>query len=68
MRLILATSNQDKIKEIQAIYQNLKDNLEILAWDALISPFEIEENGQTFQENALIKSKSVFNALKDKRL
>lgn len=68
MRLILATSNQDKIKEIQAIYQNLKGTLEILAWDTLITPFDIEENGQTFQENALIKSKSVFNTLKEKNL
>ncbi len=67
MRLILATSNLDKIKEIKKIYSHLK-NCEILAWDKLITPFEIEENGTTFQENALIKSKSVFRTLKSQNL
>lgn len=67
MRLILATSNQDKIKEIKEIYSDLQ-NYEILPWDRLIKPFEIEENGATFQENALIKSKSVFKALKVQNL
>ncbi|MCI5968283.1 RdgB/HAM1 family non-canonical purine NTP pyrophosphatase [Helicobacter sp.] len=66
MRLILATSNADKIKEIREIYSPLCKalHLEILAWDRLIMPFEIVENGESFKENALIKSKAVFNALK----
>lgn len=66
MRLILATSNADKIKEIKEIYSTLcgELNLEILTWDTLITPFEILENGQSFKENALIKSKAVWNALK----
>ncbi|TLD81274.1 RdgB/HAM1 family non-canonical purine NTP pyrophosphatase [Helicobacter sp. MIT 11-5569] len=68
MRLILATSNQDKIREIKEIYAALAKRLklEILAWDKLITPFEIEENGKNFKENALIKSKAVFEALKNK--
>lgn len=68
MRLILATSNKDKIKEIQQIYASFAKDFgaEILSWDALITPFEIIENGASFQENALIKSKAVFNALKEK--
>ena len=69
MRLILATSNQDKIIEIQEIYKPFEQNaLEILAWSDLCDPFEIDENGKTFQENALIKSKVVFNALHAKNL
>lgn len=66
MRLILATSNADKIREIKEIYADLtRDfNLKILAWSELRGPFEIEENGTSFQENALLKSKVVFEALK----
>ncbi|EOI5957941.1 non-canonical purine NTP pyrophosphatase, partial [Campylobacter jejuni] len=30
-------------------------------------PFEIEENGKTFKENALIKARAVFNALDEKQ-
>ena len=69
MRLILATSNQDKIIEIQEIYKPFEQNaLEILAWSDLCDPFEIDENGKTFQENALIKSKAVFNTHQAKNL
>ncbi|WDL73260.1 non-canonical purine NTP pyrophosphatase [Helicobacter winghamensis] len=65
MRLILATSNADKIREIKEIYSPLckELDLEILAWDRLITPFDIIENGESFKENALIKSRAVFNAL-----
>lgn len=66
MRLILATSNADKIREIKEIYADLMQDfaLKILAWSELLEPFEIEENGTSFQENALLKSRAVFNALK----
>lgn len=66
MRFILATSNQDKVKEIRQIYAPFSKDfgVEILSWDALITPFEIIEDGTSFQENALLKSKAVFNALK----
>lgn len=67
MRFILATSNQDKIKEIRQIYASFSQDfgVEILSWDALITPFEITEDGTSFQENALIKSQAVFEALKN---
>lgn len=68
MRLILATSNADKIREIKEIYADLMQNfgLRILAWSEMTEPFEIEENGSSFQENALIKSRAVFRALDSK--
>ncbi|WP_104722404.1 RdgB/HAM1 family non-canonical purine NTP pyrophosphatase [Helicobacter mesocricetorum] len=69
MRLIIATSNPNKLQEIQKIYAPLyKDTLKILSFASLIQSFEIEENGTTFQENALLKSKAVFEALKAKNL
>lgn len=67
MRLILATSNLGKVREIQAIYAPLCEALplEILTWDMLMTPFEILENGKSFQENAYIKSRAVFSALRE---
>ncbi|HED8364847.1 TPA: RdgB/HAM1 family non-canonical purine NTP pyrophosphatase [Campylobacter jejuni] len=59
MKIILATSNKHKVLELKEI---LKD-FEIYAFDEVLTPFEIEENGKTFKENALIKAKAVFNAL-----
>lgn len=62
MKLVLATSNQGKVKEIKYIY----DDMDVVAYSDLIEPFEIEETGSTFKENALIKARAVFEALDDK--
>ncbi|CAM2907573.1 RdgB/HAM1 family non-canonical purine NTP pyrophosphatase [Helicobacter burdigaliensis] len=67
MRLILASSNTHKLREIKEIYHNFKE-VEILPYDCLITPFVIEENGKSFKQNALIKSKAVFLALKEANL
>ncbi|MDY3112939.1 MAG: RdgB/HAM1 family non-canonical purine NTP pyrophosphatase [Helicobacter sp.] len=70
MRIILATSNKDKVREIKEIFtQTLSDlNPSVIPWDELVVPFEIEENGSSFKENALIKSKAVFRILSKKGL
>ncbi|EOI8663057.1 non-canonical purine NTP pyrophosphatase, partial [Campylobacter jejuni] len=47
MKIILATSNKHKVLELKEI---LKD-FEIYAFDEVLMPFEIEENGKTFKEN-----------------
>jgi len=62
MRLIVATSNNGKIKEISEICQDA----EVVAFTDIIKPFEIEENGCSFKENALIKARAVYDALGDK--
>lgn len=56
-RMIFATGNQDKMREIREILGDLP--LEILSMkDAEISA-DIEENGSSFEENALIKAREV---------
>lgn len=62
MQLVLATSNQGKVREIKAIYEGM----DVVAYSDLIEAFEIEETGSTFQENALIKARAVFAALANK--
>ncbi len=61
MDIILATSNQEKITEIKDFLKPLKVN----AWGEFIKEFEIEENGITFKQNALIKSRAVYKAINE---
>ncbi len=58
-RIVLASGNKHKIKEIQ---QMLPD-YEIVGYKDLGFDFEIEEDGKTFYENALIKAKTVSEKL-----
>ena len=59
-KLVIATSNEHKIKEIKNIF---KDSIkEILAMPSDIG--EIIENGNTFIENSLIKARAVYNHTK----
>ncbi|MDA3909170.1 MAG: RdgB/HAM1 family non-canonical purine NTP pyrophosphatase [Sulfurimonas sp.] len=62
MKLVLATSNKGKVREIQA----LCEDYEVIPYSELIQEFEIVEDGDTFKENALIKARAVFKALDDK--
>ena len=58
MKVIAATQNMHKIKEIKAITEPL--GFEIISRaDAGISDFEIEEDGDTFEENSLKKALSI---------
>jgi XTP/dITP diphosphohydrolase len=57
-RIIFATSNENKMKEIRAILEGL--DIELLSLrEAGLNP-DIEENGETFEENAIIKAKIVM--------
>ena len=64
MKILLATSNADKVGEIKEFFKNH----EIYALAEVLRPFEIEENGTSFKQNALIKARAVFEALKSKNL
>lgn len=58
MKIILASSNEHKKKEIEQLFTG-HDIL--LPKDVGVS-FECEENGVTFLENAMIKAKALFDA------
>lgn len=64
MRLVLATGNKGKVKEIK----ELCSEYEVIPYTELIDEFEIIEDGKTFKENAIIKAKAVFNALNDENI
>jgi XTP/dITP diphosphohydrolase len=62
LKLVLATSNKGKVREIKAL---CKEH-EVIPYSELIEEFEIIEDGNSFKENALIKARAVFKALNDK--
>jgi XTP/dITP diphosphohydrolase len=64
LKLVLATSNKGKVREIQA----LCEDYEVIPYSELIEEFEIVEDGDTFKENALIKARAVFKVLNDKNV
>lgn len=63
MKIIFATGNQGKMKEIRQIMANLQ--IEVLSMKEAGIEMEIEENGQTFEENAMIKATAIANVAKE---
>lgn len=56
-RIIFATGNQDKMKEIRMILTDL--DIEIVSMKEAGVHLDIVEDGTTFEENAVIKAKAV---------
>lgn len=63
-KIVLASNNEHKIKEIKEILKGYN----IITLNDIGYYDEIEENGSTFLENALIKAKTVSEYLKTKSL
>lgn len=59
-KIIFATGNQEKMKEIREILAN--ENVEILSMKEAGIRMDIVEDGKTFTENAVIKAKAVATA------
>ena len=58
MKIVIATHNEDKLKEIQREINGFK--WEVVSLDAFPKISEIVEDGKTLVENALIKAREVF--------
>lgn len=57
-RIIFATSNEGKMKEVREILADL--NVEILSLKEAGIKADIVEDGKTFEENAIIKAKTIM--------
>lgn len=57
MKIVLASRNRKKIAELHAILHRYFSDIEILSLDDVGIFGEIEENGESFAENALIKAR-----------
>lgn len=56
-KIIFATTNQGKVKEVKMILEDL--GVEVLSLKDLDINVDIVEDGTTFEENALIKAKTI---------
>ena len=62
-RIVFATGNAGKIKEIRMIMEDT--GLEVVSMKDAGIKADIEENGKTYEENALIKARAVAAFTKD---
>ena len=60
MEIVVASGNKGKLKEIEAFL-----GCKVKAFKELVGNLEIEENGTTFAQNALIKAKAIKELLDD---
>ena len=57
MEIVIASRNKNKIKELQALLSRFVDGVTLLSLDDIGYEGDIEEDGATFRENALIKAR-----------
>ena len=63
MKIVFATGNENKVVEIRAIFQDLNAEITTMAQEGI--NIDIEENGTSFRENAMIKADSIAPLVKD---
>lgn len=59
-KIIFATGNQGKVNEIREILKDV--NAEVVTMKEAGIDVEIDENGTTFEENAILKAKAIMEA------
>lgn len=62
-RIIFATANEGKMREVRLILADL--GMEVISMKEAGASCDIEENGSTFAENAAIKAKAVWQHTKE---
>ena len=62
MKIVLASRNKKKKAELQTLLSQYIENIEILSLDDVGIFGEIEEDGETFEENALIKARAAVES------
>ena len=62
MKIVLASNNKNKIREMKEILSPL--GYEVISQADAGANIEVEENGTTFEENALLKARAVYDICK----
>ena len=57
MEIVIASRNKNKIRELQALLSRFVEGVTLLSLDDIGYAGDIEEDGETFRENALIKAR-----------
>ena len=64
MKLILATNNQNKLREIREMLADTE--FEVISQHEAGMDADAEETGETFAENAQIKAEAIYSALQER--
>ena len=64
MKIVLATSNNGKIKE----FKKLLPDFEVLTFKEILGELDIVEDGNSFKDNAIIKAKTIYDKLNDENI
>ena len=64
MKIVLASNNQGKIKELQA----LLPEFDVVTFKSIIGEYEVEENGNSFKENAIKKGVEIYEKIGDENI
>ncbi len=64
MKIVLASGNKGKINE----FKNLMPNDEVIAFKELIGEFEVVEDRDTFQGNAIKKAQEIYAKIDDENI
>lgn len=57
MKLLLATTNPAKLRDLKAVFSGIED-IELVLLDDFSDIPDVEETGETFEENAVLKAKT----------
>lgn len=60
MNMIFATGNQGKVREVKMMLEDSNIKLDLVTLKEAGIDVDIEENGETFEENAIIKAKTIM--------
>lgn len=60
MNMIFATGNQGKVREVKMMLEDSNIKLDLVTLKEAGIDVDIEENGSTFEENAIIKAKTIM--------
>lgn len=66
-RIVFATNNKNKLKELREIFSKALGGIdfELLSLADLNMEPDVEENGKSYEENAMIKARAVHSLVKD---
>ena len=66
MKIVVSTKNTNKVKELKEMLD--MPNVELYTMQDFGIDLDIEETGNTFEENAMIKAEALYNALNNDSL
>ena len=65
MKILFATTNQGKLREIRQILEETGLDVELKSLADLEDPIDVEETGTTFEENSILKANAYRGVLGD---